>query len=86
MKKIFKSKYKIFPITVEPMEEGGYFAHTEVLQGAHAEGNTIGEAIDNIHNIIEEHIEVRRKHGDNIGSLEVLNEPKITIPLPMASK
>jgi len=86
MQKIFESKYKVFPITIEPMEEGGYFAHTQVLQGAHAEGNTIGEAIDNIQDVIEKHVDVRRKYGDNVGSLEVLNEPKITIPLPMASK
>lgn len=87
MKKVFKSRYKIFPIVVEPMEEGDYFAYTEVLQGVHAEGETIGEAIDNIKDVIEKHIEVRKKYGDSdIGSLEVLNEPKITIPLPMISK
>lgn len=87
MKKVFKSKYKIFPIVLEPMEEGGYFAHTEVLQGIHVEGGTIGETIDNIKDIIEKHIEIRKKYGDdNMGSLEVLNEPKITIPLPMISK
>lgn len=86
MKKVFKSNYKIFPIAVEPTEEGGYFAYTEVLQGAHAEGETIGEAIDNIKDVIEKHLVVREKYGDNIGGLEVLNEPKITIPLPMISK
>jgi len=86
MKKVFKSSYKIFPIVVEPTEEGGYFAYTEVLQGAHAEGGTIGEAIDNIKDVIEKHLAVREKYEDNIGGLEVLNEPKITIPLPMVSK
>lgn len=86
MNKVSKAKYKIFPIVVEPLEEGGYFAYTEVLQGAHAEGETIGEVIDNIQDVIEKHIEVRQNHGDNIGSLEVLNHPKITIPLPTATK
>ena len=86
MKKILKSNYKIFPIVIEPVEEGGYFAYTEILQGAHAEGTTIGEAVDNIQDVIEKHLAVREKYGDNIGGLEVLNEPKITIPLPMVSK
>ena len=86
MKKSFRSNYKIFPIVIEPTGEGGYFAYTEVLQGAHAEGETIGEALDNIQDVIEKHLEIRKKYGDNIGSLEVLNEPKITIPLPMISK
>ena len=86
MKKVFKSKYKVFPITIEPTEEGGYFASTDVVQGAHAEGGTIGEAIDNIQDVIEKHLDIRKKYGDNIGSLGVLTEPKITIPLPMATK
>ena len=86
MNKFFKSKYKIFPISIEPMEEGGYFASTEILQGAHAEGDTIGEAIDNIQDVIEKHIEIKKKYGDSMGSLEILNKPKIIIPLPMATK
>lgn len=86
MKKIFKSRYSIFPITVEPMEEGGYFALTEVLQGAHAEGETLGEAIDNIKDVIEKYLIIRKKHAENIGNLEINNEPRISIPLPMLSK
>ena len=86
MKKVFKSQYSIFPITIEPMEEGGYFAFTEILQGAYAEGETLGEAIDNIKDVIEKHLEIRKKHGENIGNIEVGTEPRISIPLPLLSK
>lgn len=58
MKKMFKSQFSVFPITVEPMKEGGYFAFTEILQGAHAEGKTLGEAVDNIKDVIEKHLEI----------------------------
>ena len=86
MKKAFKSQYSIFPITIEPMEEGGYFAFTEILQGVHAEGETLGEAIDNIKDVIEKHLEIRKEHAENIGNLEIGIEPKISIPLPLLSK
>ncbi|MBI2676814.1 MAG: type II toxin-antitoxin system HicB family antitoxin [Candidatus Yanofskybacteria bacterium] len=86
MKKTFNSQYSIFPITIEPMGEGGYFAFTETLQGAHAEGETLGEAIDNIKDVIEKHLEVRKEHGENIGNFEIGVEPRISIPLPLLSK
>ncbi len=85
MKKIFRSQYKVFPITVEPIT-GGYFAYTDILQGVHAEGKTLGNAIDNLQDVIEKHIEVREEHGESIPSIEVSNEPKINIPLPMVFK
>ena len=85
MKRVFKTRYKIFPITVEPTR-GGYFAYTEILQGAHAEGKTLGEAIDNLQDVIEKHLEIRKEHGESVPSIEVSNEPKINIPLPMVFK
>ena len=33
---------------VEPLEEGGYLATCPDLQGCHAEGDTIAEALDNV--------------------------------------
>lgn len=85
MKKVFKSQYKIFPITVEP-KKGGYFAFTDILQGAHAGGKTLGEAIDNLQDVIEKHLEVKKEHDENISSVEIRNEPRIRIPLPLAFK
>ena len=85
MKKVFRSQYKVFPIVVEPIE-GGYFSYTDIIQGAHAEGKTIGEAIDNLQDVIEKHLEVRKEHGENVPSLELREEPTINIPLPMVLK
>lgn len=85
MKKVFRIQYKVFPIVVAPAE-GGYFAYTHILQGAHAEGGTIGEAIDNLQDVIEKHLEVRKEHSENVPSLELREEPIINIPLPMALK
>ncbi len=85
MDKILRLQYKVFPIVVEPMG-GGYFAYTDILQGAHAEGATIGEAIDNLQDVIEKHLEVRKEHSENVPSLELREEPRINIPLPMVLK
>jgi len=53
----------LYPIHIEPCEEGGYFAHCPTLQGCHAEGETLGEVIDNIHDVIKVHVELRKKHN-----------------------
>ena len=49
----------LYPITIEPMEEGDYFASCSALQGAHAEGKTIAEAIENIEDIIKKIREIK---------------------------
>ena len=49
----------IFPINIEPCEEGGFFANCPILQGCHAEGETYGEAIDNISDVIKAHIKIK---------------------------
>lgn len=85
MNKILRLRYKVFPIVIEPAGDG-YFAYTDVLQGAHAEGATIGEAIDNLQDVIEKHLEIRKENGESIPSLELREKPRINIPLPMAVK
>jgi len=50
----------LYPITIEPHEEGEYFASCPLFQGCHAEGETVGKAIDNIRDVIRVHIEARR--------------------------
>jgi predicted RNase H-like HicB family nuclease len=58
-----------FSIVIEPCEEGGYFASCPVLQGCHAEGETYGEAIDNIHDVIKVHLLLRKKHKELVSSV-----------------
>ena len=75
----------IFPINIEPCEEGGFFADCPVLQGCHAEGETYGEAIDNITDVIKAHVEIKRKHGEIIPFVKVgkLTDISVQFPLPV---
>jgi len=43
----------IIPVTVEAHEEGGYLAVCEQIQGCHADGDTIEEAVRNIEEVAE---------------------------------
>jgi len=41
----------VMPVEVEPLEEGGYLAICELIQGCHAEGETVAEALDNLEDV-----------------------------------
>lgn len=73
----------IFTINIEPCEEGGFFANCPVLQGCHAEGETYGEAIDNITDVIKAHIEVKRKNKEIIPFIKVGKPTDISVQLPL---
>lgn len=75
----------LYPITIEPHEEGGYFAYCPVFQGCHAEGQSVGEAIDNIKDVIRVHIEARKEFGEFIPSVKVSHSAdlRFTLPLPV---
>lgn len=67
MEKLNKNA-SFYSIVIEPCEGGGYFASCPVLQGCHAEGETYGEAIDNIHDVIKVHLLLRKKHKELVSS------------------
>ena len=77
------SKFYIFPITVETCEEGGFFASTSVVQGAHAEGETYAEALERLEDVIRIHLELRAKRGEKVAFLESHGGMTSTIPLPL---
>jgi predicted RNase H-like HicB family nuclease len=52
-----------FPIEIQTLEEGGYLAICPILQGCHAEGNTIAEAIENLEDVAKILLELRREDG-----------------------
>lgn len=68
-------KVYVYPITVEPCEEGGFFADCAALQGCHAEGETYGEAIDNIGEVIALRLAAERK-TKKLRAGVVLQNPK----------
>ena len=39
------------PVKIEPLTEGGYLALCSEIVGCHAEGNTIGQALDNLRDV-----------------------------------
>ncbi len=43
-------KYTI-PVEIEELEEGGYLAVCPAIPGCHAEGNSMGEALDNLRQV-----------------------------------
>jgi len=53
MNKKKNKKTYIYPVRVEPHQEGGFYAKCPILQGAWADGNTIDEAIDNLQDVIK---------------------------------
>jgi len=61
--KNLKNKNLIFSIIVEK-DNNGYFAECRELQGCYTQGKTYEEAIKNIKEVIELHIEDREERGD----------------------
>jgi len=61
----------IFPINIEPCEEGGFFANCPILQGCHAEGETYGEAIDNISDVIKAHIKIKIENKETLPRVKI---------------
>ena len=53
----------MIPVEVEPLEEGGYLAVCELIQGCHAEGETVAEALDNLEDVARILLELRREDG-----------------------
>jgi predicted RNase H-like HicB family nuclease len=53
----------VIPVEVEPLEEGGYLAVCELIQGCHAEGETVAEALDNLEDVARILLELQREDG-----------------------
>ena len=57
------SKRYIIPVEIEELEEGGYLAVCEVIQGCHAEGETVPEALENLEDVARVLLELRIEDG-----------------------
>jgi predicted RNase H-like HicB family nuclease len=53
----------LLKVEVEPLEEGGYLATCAGLQGCHAEGDTIAEALENVEDVARIIIELCLEKG-----------------------
>lgn len=65
-------KHYLVPVTIEPLEEGGYLAVCPVIQGCHAEGLSVAEAIENVENVARVLLELQIEDG--LGVPEGLRE------------
>ena len=82
MEKLAKKIY-FYSVVIEPLEEGGFFASCPTLQGCHAEGETYGEAIDNIRDVIKAHVELRKKHGEVIPHIRIGKHSDLNVQIPV---
>ncbi len=65
-------KYK-YRILIEKDENGIYIASCPALQGCYSQGDTVDEALQNIKDAIQLHIESRQALGETI-PIEILIE------------
>jgi predicted RNase H-like HicB family nuclease len=54
----------LLPIKIEELEEGGYLATSDMLQGLVAQGRTIAETIEIAQDVARKLIESCIEHGD----------------------
>ncbi|MCD6233064.1 type II toxin-antitoxin system HicB family antitoxin [bacterium] len=73
------TKISLYPVIIEPCEEGGFFADCPSLQGCHAEGETYSEVIENIEDVIKAHIEIRKKHKEFVPSVMIRNQKGVNV-------
>ena len=54
----------LLPIRIEPLEEGGYLATSEVLPGFLAQGRSIAETLEIAQDVARKLVESYVEHGD----------------------
>ena len=77
----------LIPISIEPLEEGGYLATSSVLQGLVAQGRTVAETLEIAEDVARKIIESRIEHNEPIPK-ELISTPStkkfdIKIPVPL---
>ncbi len=76
-------KLLLYPVEIEPMEEGGFFAYCSSLQGCHAEGQTYAQALENIEAVIRAHLEIRKEHNEAVSNVSFRDGAKLIVNLPI---
>lgn len=77
-----KASVNTYPVVIESCEEGGFFAKCTSFQGCHAEGDTYGEVIDNIREVISAYISIH-KNSLSLKSNSIGLESKIRFRIPV---
>lgn len=72
-------------IKIEKLEEGGYLATSEILQGLIAQGRTIAETIEIAQDVAKKLIESYIEHGDPLPfEIEKKKDLIITTSVPVS--
>ena len=82
----------IVSIEIEPLEEGGYLATSDDLQGLIAQGRTIAETMEIAQDVARKLVESYLKHGDplpekiasSLQSRQRRTKVKIPVGVPVA--
>ena len=62
-----------YTVIIHKAEEGGYWAEVPALPGCYSQGETVEEALKNVREAIEAHLQALREEGQEIpGEGEVL--------------
>lgn len=73
----------LIPITVKPLDEGGYLATSPLLQGLIAQGRTIAETMEIAEDVARKIMESRIEHNEpGIKISSPSSEFNINIPVP----
>jgi predicted RNase H-like HicB family nuclease len=55
-----------YTVIIHGAEEGGYWVEVPLLPGCYSQGETIEEALRNVREAIELHIQVLREEGEEV--------------------
>ena len=81
-------KSVVVPVEIEALDEGGYLATCSAIQGCLAEGDTVGESLENLEDAARAILELRTKEGWGMPpGLEeykraIVLKAQLVVPLP----
>ena len=73
-----------YAVVLEPEVEGSFSVHIPAFRGAHTQGETYDDAVNNARDVIALHIEILAERGEEIPPSDVAISIAVTLPLPTA--
>jgi len=83
-----KRKTQLYPIVIEYLAEGGYYAECPVLPGCHVEADTYAEAVENLEDAIRIFLDSYRELGKPLPQTVTVDRDVVmssTLPIPVAA-
>jgi predicted RNase H-like HicB family nuclease len=67
------------PVIIERDENGVFVAECPVLKGCYTQGETLEEAMENIREVIQMHIELMMERGEPLPSVVACEEVEVVV-------